>query len=170
MPVRAWPWSPLTIDMGSIPVETTTFNLKNFKMACDIHIHSEVKIRGVWHHHCEINMVANYAMFAKMCGVRNWEGSGIVPLSEPKCLPDDITLLTRLHLDKWQDNDGHSASWLGREEIFGLFSFIEKDEVNFGEYFVERNFPYLFDGPLHAFKERKPKIIEDVRIVFIFDN
>lgn len=60
-------------------------------MGCDIHLHTEVKINGVWHHMGAPSVPRNYRLFAKMAGVRGIE----TPIAEPRGLPGDATLLTR---------------------------------------------------------------------------
>ena len=149
-------------------------------MGCDIHFHSEVKRKGVWQHHSECNVRRNYALFAKMANVRNWEGSGIVPISKPKGLPEDVTELTKLHVERYGE-DGHSHSWLGGDEIAELHEFIESKKnpsTWFGEdghwRFTHENLPYFmgnsFDGFLKYPEDWKGTDVEDVRYVFFFDN
>lgn len=40
-------------------------------MGCDIHLHSEVMVDGVWHHHAKGQVERNYRLFAKMANVLN---------------------------------------------------------------------------------------------------
>ena len=158
-------------------------NFKGFfilnKMGCDIHFHSEVKRHGVWQHHSEANVRRSYALFAKMADVRNWSKSGIVPISEPKGLPEDATELTKLHSEKY-GIDGHSHSWLSANEISELHKFI-RDQKNPKEWFGEdswqfehNNFPYFMGNHMSGFvdypEDWKDAGIEDVRYVFFFDN
>ena len=146
-------------------------------MGCDIHFHSEVKRHGVWHHHSEHNVERNYALFAKMAGVRNY--GEIIPISAPKGLPADVTELTKLHSEKY-GIDGHSHSWLSAKEISELHKFI-RDDTNspdiFGTdswRFEHKNFPYFMGNHLNVFIDYPEDLagygIEDVRYVFFFDN
>lgn len=64
-------------------------------MGCDIHLHQEVKIGGEWHHYREQSVSRNYALFAKMAGVRNY-GLTVTPIDEPRGIPDDATDGTEL--------------------------------------------------------------------------
>ena len=151
-------------------------------MGCDIHFHSEVKIRGKWHHHSEQKVERNYILFAKMAGVRNDPKNPIKPISIPKGLPEDATELTRLH-SEWYGCDGHSHSWLNAKEISALHKFIE-DPDNPKEWFAgwrggclmwsHDNLPYFIGNHLNAFidypEDMEDTGVEDVRYVFFFDN
>jgi hypothetical protein len=139
-------------------------------MGCDIHLHTEVKIGGTWHHYSERSVSRNYDLFALMAGVRN--RTGITPISDPKGLPDDMSFMTRFAARWWQV-DGHSHSWLGAEEIHKLYELIQ-DKVD-----LSRDFGYCFGGYWSGFHEYRnnleegcgiPNEVEDVRFVFWFDN
>jgi len=151
-------------------------------MGCDIHFHSEVKRNGTWHHHSEANIRRNYAVFAKMAGVRNRPGANtpIVPISKPKGLPEDATELTKLHSEKY-GVDGHSHSWLNSKEISELHKWIlcEDNPIEwFGDdgpwRWEHENMPYFMGNHLNGFvdypEDWKDSGIEDVRYVFFFDN
>ena len=141
-------------------------------MGCDIHLHSEVKINGQWHHHSDCSVKRSYRLFAKMADVRNWGESGINPISEPKGLPDDATFLTKLHSEKY-GTDGHSHSWLDKNEIVILHDFIKSQE-DLTWKFEHQNLPYFMGNHLDGFvnypEDWKIYNIEDVRYVFFFDN
>ena len=85
-------------------------------MGCDIHVHTEVKIDGVWHHYGNPWVARNYALFGLMAGVRDGEQE---PIVQPRGLPANATELTVFCARKW-GNDGHSHSWLGADEIEAL--------------------------------------------------
>jgi len=144
-------------------------------MSCDIRLHSEVKINGVWRHHSEAKIRSNYPLFAKMANVRN--DFGIEPISEPKGLPDDATDLTVLHSEVFFSS-GHSHSWLSAMEIAELHHFIEKyDGLNerwFTPNFLHENFPYFMGNRFCSFvnfpEDWEGYGVEDVRYVFFFDN
>ncbi len=148
-------------------------------MGCDIHFHSEVKRKGVWQHHSEANIERNYALFAKMAGVRNYWEDKIKPISKPKGIPEDATELTRLDADRY-GTDGHSHSWLDAKEVSILHKFIN-DKSNPLEWFAHgagffehKNFPYFMGSHLNGFidypEDWNDKEVEDVRYVFFFDN
>lgn len=139
-------------------------------MGCDIHLHSEVKIKGKWRHHSTIEVRRNYALFAKMADVRN--GFEILPISQPKGLPSDISEVTSVYRDK-RGTDGHSDSFLTLEEIKDLCNYIdeqdswcfpERSHDIFGGFFGNYYTDFEYEG------EYSPKGIEDVRFVFWFDN
>lgn len=150
-------------------------------MGCDIHLHSEVKRNGKWRHHSEAKIERNYALFAKMANVRNWAGANpqIVPISQPKGLPEDVTELTKLHSEKC-GIDGHSHSWLNAREISELHKWLRDESIPkewFGEdawRFECDNFPYFMGNHLNGFidypEDWEGYGVEDVRYVFFFDN
>lgn len=133
-------------------------------MGCDIHLHAEVKINGQWHHYLKNRIERDYRLFAKMASVRN-EDNKIMPISKPKGLPNDISLITKIDADHW-GADGHSHSWFGTQDIerlcaeIGLRYFTETFPFLFGHYFYDLKAVRLDLGP----------IIEDARFVFWFDN
>jgi len=135
-------------------------------MGCDIHFHSEVKVNGKWEHYSEVGIDREYDLFAKMAGVRNYRG--ITPISEPKGLPTDISVVTRLDAEKWRD-DGHSWSYFNSKEICKLQSWIEDQMGSENSWELERIYwGYIFGSAWNV--EKLPPGIEDIRFVFWFDN
>lgn len=74
-------------------------------MGCDCHAHVEIKINGKWENYSTCRPRRNYALFAKMAGVRNYDE--IVPIAPPRGLPSDISVVTKFDFDNW-DSDGHT--------------------------------------------------------------
>lgn len=150
-------------------------------MGCDIHLHSEVKRNGKWEHHSEVKIERNYALFAKMANVRNWAGAKppIVPISQPKGLPEDATELTKLHSEQY-GVDGHSHSWLSAKEISELHKWLQDESIPKEWFrkdpwrFEHENFPYFMGNHLNGFFDYPEDWdrygVEDVRHVFFFDN
>ena len=143
-------------------------------MGCDIHLQIEVRIDGQWHHLANPAVSRNYALFAKMADVRNYDNS-IAPISEPKGLPADMTFLTALDVKRWE-GDAHSKSWLGPDEIAALSKWLDSffDEQSL-EYDLEHGILhcYLFGNSFAGWKkypEDNDFNIEDVRFIFWFDN
>ncbi len=140
-------------------------------MGCDIHLHTEVKINGNWHHYSECNISRCYAVFGKMANVRNSDEHHITPISEPKGLPEDLTFLTKFRYAQIEP-DAHSESWLNAEEIQVLCDWI--GNVDALEWFKpHKEFGYLCGNDWHIFlqyREDYPNEIEDIRFVFWFDN
>lgn len=145
-------------------------------MGCDIHLHIEVKIDGAWHHYGAPSIARSYRLFEKMAGVRGEESNAI---AYPKGVPDDATFLTKIDYKLW-DTDAHSASWLGVDELMQLEDWLRtgKSET-FGEYNLEYGIlhSYLGGNGFTAWKRYpqdgspfNPWMIEDVRLVFWFDN
>ena len=146
-------------------------------MGCDIHLHTEIKINGEWHHYGHPSVSRNYALFARMANVRNSRnGDYITPISEPKGMPDDVALITRLDAEYWKP-DGHSYSWLNAREIAELAAWAKSHAESQGytlEYCWESNqFGYLFGNhwsDYTTYGDDRRDYIEDIRFVFWFDN
>ena len=134
-------------------------------MGCDIHLHGEVKIQGQWRHWNVPSIDRRYAMFAKMAGVRN--RGDIVPISEPKGIPDDATFETLFDYELWEP-DAHSASWLDRAEIAELETWLQWEHA-------KRSTDYFYPEQVWGFLlgsswSDESLGIEDARFVFWFDN
>ena len=138
-------------------------------MGCDIHLHTEVKINGEWHHYSVLRVRRDYKLFAQMAGVRNYYE--VTPISEPKGLPQDASFLTKFDADRW-DVDGHSHSYLDAQEIKLLKAWLVQENPD--EHFILPDiFGFCFGNDwTHNLKYPDEKIegVEDVRFVFWFDN
>lgn len=146
-------------------------------MGCDIHLHTEVKIGGVWHHYSAPNVDRNYAVFTKMANVRNHNHEmEIVPLSDGRGIPFDASMVTWIDCRHDQE-DWHSHSWLSKTEIIQLCEWIEdvlKLHGNRWQWYQE-NFGTFFGTYWRYMKTNEecdgiPPEVEDVRWVFWFDN
>ena len=133
-------------------------------MGCDIHLHQEVKIKGVWHHYKHQSVARNYQLFGIMAGVRG-DGPAVV---EPRGIPDDATVLTKFSAGIWSC-DMHHASWLSSEEVVKVFQrFFRSDPFESCDWFG-----YLFGGSWQGFIEYpddRSDGLEDFRFIFWFDN
>lgn len=140
-------------------------------MGCDIHCHVEIKIKGKWHHYNAIHIDRSYALFTKMAGVRNCEN--VKPISKPRGAPTDMSEVTRLDYVLW-DGDGHSHSFLSGQEAGEVQAWYEKlvsgphHSPVFG-YLFGNNIDSLSQCPEES-KELRLEGVEDVRLVFWFDN
>lgn len=135
-------------------------------MGCDIHLHSEIKVKGKWEHYSVIKVDRDYMLFGLMAGVRNIK---VTPIAKPKGLPIDISVIADLDY-KRMEGDAHSMSYLNRFEISQLERIISEDNK---EFLNPVNFGYLFGngyGEYDKYREDYPKEIEDIRFVFWFDN
>lgn len=143
-------------------------------MGCDIHAHLEVKIEGIWHHYSTPNIRRNYNLFAKMAGVRNYtEGpDAIVPISNPKGLPEQMSFITWFDYKMRWESDGHSMSWLDGDELDYLESWFDSQQQKDEIFAFSRMFGYLFGNGFNVKKYPSdyPKGVEDARLVFWFDN
>jgi len=136
-------------------------------MGCDIHLHTEIKIKSEWHCYSSPDIKRWYKLFAKMANVRNRHNYIIEPLSEPKGLPDDISIITQLSYNDWEE-DAHSMSWLNAEEIKELEDWLwEQHKTQDGYHYPEEEWGYLFGNPYSSYKDTPA---EDIRFVFWFDN
>ncbi len=165
-------------------------------MGCDIHTHLEIKIDGKWHHDSSPSISRNYDLFAKMAGVRAY-GNSIVPISKPRGTPQDISAVTALDLESW-NGDAHSNSWLNADEIKEIIDYHVKSACDIPDYIPEEQVSkYIYEkgntdatirrnaydirsswGYVHGhhlsdfkeYKEELPSKLEDIRLVFWFDN
>lgn len=131
-------------------------------MGCDIHMHQEVKIKGEWYHLNQPYVDRNYSLFGVMAGVCGC-GPAIV---EPRGVPDNITILTRVDLDAY-GTDAHTLSWFGLEEIKALEDWWVKTSSRFDFY---TTFGYLFHNGWNWNETTNRRGVEDVRWIFWFDN
>lgn len=144
-------------------------------MGCDIHCHVEIKVDNRWLHYNHPRVDRSYRLFSKMAGVRNEEPGDkwyVEPLSPPKGMPDDASETTLLDYRHW-DGDAHSASWLGSKEIVELEKWYETIQDPKDYHGLEGRFGYLFGNSLagfHKYPEDQPEFLQDVRLVFWFDN
>lgn len=136
-------------------------------MGTDIHLHIEIKINNEWHHYACPSISRDYYLFGKMAGIRVNNG----PISEPKGISADISLITKLSLKEWE-SDAHSISWFDVVEI----GILEDDLLNNTSQDLEYDIlkgTYLFGNSFSGFKEypeQYPEELQDVRFVFWFDN
>ena len=140
-------------------------------MGCDIHAHVEVKIDGEWLHWSALDIRRCYELFAKMANVRNYEDDDgrIVPISEPRGIPADVTDLTKMDSDRW-DSDAHSQSWLSAQEMEVAYNWIHSYYPRSTDFlglfgYVFGNYPWDFDE-----EDLQPASVTDARLVFWFDN
>lgn len=141
-------------------------------MSVDVHIHSEVKIKGEWHHYQEIRGLQNYESFEKMAGVRGDVKEAIIT---PRGLPENLTLMTLLNY-QYDQIDSFAPSWFGLEEIKQFADWYRKKFA--GAQFPYSDFEsgflqghYLFGNGYNDFKKYPkdyPHWLEDVRLIFWF--
>lgn len=146
-------------------------------MGCDIHCHVEIRYNGKWEHYAMPSVSRFYGLFGVMAGVRG-EGPAIV---EPKGVPDDMSVVTKLDWEKW-GSDAHTPSWFNEEEIDKLVDWLKTQTLRQGELTTYPdlewdilNRTYMFGNSLTAFKhyddtDYVPDGVDAVRLVFWFDN
>lgn len=139
-------------------------------MGCDIHLHTEIKVDGKWHHYSQPRVQRDYVLFFKLAGVRG-PFDGVNPIAEPRGVPNDLSFTTKFDVD-YMGDDGHSHSWLTGDELAEVVRWNDERRVSeTGQWFsTEHSFlGYLFGNGWGRDSEH-PKSIEDVRAVFWFDN
>lgn len=147
-------------------------------MGCDIHAYWEIKEKGKdgWTPFGYANIDRWYYPFTLMAGVRNY--SNLTPISEAKGLPKDVTNVVKAISDGW-DSDGHSHSWLSADELNRVVETVkENDEVDSKDmWLLIRSFRFdsYYDQSDFLNNDEDDRfgilsIIDDVRLVFWFDN
>lgn len=140
-------------------------------MGCDIHLHVEVKLNGKWEHLNAPYIGRDYQLFGRMAGVRDDEQ----PHIEPRGLPQELSVITTYDVNHWA-GDGHSHSWLNAKEAGEIQKWYEE---KYSQRFHPPLFGYVFGNLVDSYvkneddeddEEDTPKSLEDVRIVFWFDN
>jgi len=148
-------------------------------MGCDIHTHIEIRYKGKWEHYAIPSIDRDYSLFSVMAGVRG----GYDPIVEPKGVPEDMSVVTRLDWEQ-MGTDAHTASWFDEQEIDQLSAWLKEQAENSKEkgvyltYDLEYgilNRTYMFGNSLTAFKhyddvEYLPNGCDAVRLIFWFDN
>jgi hypothetical protein len=100
----------------------------------------------------------NYVLFTALAGVR--DSHGVVPISEPRGLPGDLSEEAR----KFLDDNFHSASWLTLDEVIqGMPAAIAGRPPTL-EHVGD------FVAWCKALKDSTSYKLDEVRIVFAFDN
>lgn len=137
-------------------------------MGCDIHAHLEIKIAGKWEHYSTLNIRRNYWLFGRMAGVLG----DAEPIAQPRGLPSDISLVTKMEVECYGE-DGHTHSWLTPTEVGSVQAQHESQAPDGDEMSVWRQWGYLFGNSIGGWVKHPkdyPAAIEDVRLVFWFDN
>lgn len=139
-------------------------------MVTSIHVHTEIKVKGEWHHYSFARLKRSYRLFTKMAGV--FEIKGIEPIALPKGLPKDISIVTKISRQRYGEGDAiHGDSWLNAREI----AEIEKwyNTITDSDFDSSEQLGWCFHcsfGEFIEYPNNFPKEIEDLRWVFWFDN
>lgn len=146
-------------------------------MGCDIHMHIEIKQGGKWHLWSQCSMNHHYELFSLLAGVRQ-EDDSPRPIAKPRGIPADVSEVVKRHSDYWGET-GHSHSYLSAKEWVKVVKYAEKQ----GWASSTRRNPfdwetdeigYVYGNAVSGFaqypEEWKHTGIEDIRLVFWFDN
>lgn len=164
-------------------------------MGCDIHLHTERKIKGKWVNlNSDLGVHRNYTLFAILAGVRNYDYN--IPINSAKGVPADAS---NEYLDavNEMEGDGHNHSYLTLQEILdylpdaqvkygGMISKDQSDKLYAGELpnswcqstsdtsYVYREWFTPETSLIHMVDNLKLLQCDvtntDIRIVFFFDN
>lgn len=134
-------------------------------MGCDAHVFTEVRHKGKWLLYSQSRPNRNYELFEKMAGVRGDVENALVP---PKGFPEDASDMTRI-IYEYEGEDAHTPSYYTLMEIMKLEKWYR---ANIEDGFMwHTDFGYLFGNGYEDMPNlENPPPIEDVRIVFWFDN
>lgn len=138
-------------------------------MGCDIHVHAEIKIEGIWYHYSQPDIRRWYNLFTKLANVRCYGEPESNPIAQDKGLPKDISLITAIEAKHW-DSDGHSHSFMNAKEIKELHDWVDKQELKGMDYYNWCHGGWLFGNSWSMDSETLPKEVTDIRWVFWFDN
>lgn len=151
-------------------------------MACDIHIHVEVKPEGntEWTsgdiytmmngtpRRVELKAGArNYHLFSILADVRNY--GYVQPTCQPRGVPDDLSKELFVELMGWGE-DAHSTSYFTLNELIAELPNY-KDHESFVELVDELKERYnllFYEG--YQYKTSYSELGDNLRIVFWFDN
>lgn len=135
-------------------------------MGCDIHVYIEVKINGKWHLYNQLDLSRNYHIFGYLAGVRSEEK----PHYDVKGLPYDISIMVGYENKRW-GSDGHTHSWLNQTELTEFVDYYEEHYKD-SDYHRRYAMGYLYGNTynLKEYPEDYPEWVQDVRMVFWFDN
>ncbi len=138
-------------------------------MGVDITVHIELKYNDEWLHYSVLDLNRNYELFDAMAGIM----SGRPIIAQPKGIPDDISTITRLHLENTEYTEV-GASWFDEDEIDLLRQWTKVNLKVSLEHDIFNRL-YLFDNGLTDHKHymddcQLPEGCESVRMVFWFDQ
>lgn len=143
-------------------------------MGCDIELHSEIRVGGVWYHYSYTSF-RDYRVFDKIAGVRC---ENIIPVARPRGLPDDLSVTTAIAAAKDSKSKGsYSHGWLSAAEITSVQQFIEheiyEDDAS-KKWRLEQDYwgCYFFGGDFGHFsthRDEYPPLVDDLRFVFWFN-
>jgi hypothetical protein len=121
-------------------------------MGEDLYAHWEIKIDGVWHNWSAMRFTRNYALHYALNGYSK-EG-----------LPDDVTLITRLHSQILGDNYGFS--WMNIDELEKAIADVEVKE---SRELALRELGRILCMNYDEFKSNQPQDVEDVRFIYWYN-
>ena len=140
-------------------------------MGCDIHAHLEIKVNNEWLYYSPVPIDRNYKLFARMgdCG----RCQDIRPIATTRGTPKDVSKTLQLHIDDWE-LDGHGWSWLKFGELWHIaIEFKNEWHDGWCVGFLGDNHVWLFENAVEGwqkYKEDYPSFIQDIRLIFWFDN
>jgi hypothetical protein len=143
-------------------------------MGQDIHAHLEILWDGEWEYYAPVDMGRNYEMFTFLA---EDSGRGIPDdtLGPARGLPSDISKMTQIHYEVDVGYMGvHHPSWIPSPDISTFLHWYNANIQNRFNAIFDRDL-YLFGNDLLYFIDNPgtseyPKKLQDVRLIFWFDN
>ncbi len=145
------------------------------KMGLTINLHAEVKINGEWRHYTKLWIRQDYRLFYKLTGpdVTGDDHDGVEPIPgiSQRGLPNDATFETQFEFDNENHVNNIVSSWINREEIAELMSWLEAEkDPGTGPFGGWQQWKFLYGASWDSAPGTKgiPSAVEDWRFVFWF--
>jgi hypothetical protein len=130
---------------------------------------------SVWHHYASLWTRRNAAILARLGGPENPKYEKMI--SRPRGLPDDVSILTRMHAEQTKPT-AYDHSWIGAEEISQLAKWWDETAVKEDLKWPEKDFEhgvlhsYLWGNSWQGFPSKPEDYpgIADVRFCYWFDR
>ena len=142
-------------------------------MGCDVHVSIEVKLEGRWELLSHVRPDRNYRLFEFVAGVRGEEKNCRFAV---RGFPEDASKLARMHYDSYGP-DAHTPTHLNavdivRLEEWGRATLTPRGHMpwwDLNDYLGCWLFGNSFGG-FALYPDERPAGIEDLRMIFWFDN
>ena len=136
-------------------------------VGCDIHPYMEIKINGIWYFFSRPNWYRNYTFFGAIANVRDEDIGG----PEPKGLPHDLSSVLASIAN--EDGDDHSHSYMSLEEFDDAIQLMDDylvPKTKEDKKWISKSQEQFKKESEEFWDIHRLPFIEDVRIVFWFDN
>lgn len=148
-------------------------------MGCDVHAVLEVKIDGTWRYYGLVRIGRDYGVFEAMGHVAR-RSAGVKPITDLRGFPKDADFMTRVRFEREWGPDAHSPSWLSSDEMAALDAWWKRAPASRAHIYAtdglfsrDRCALWFFGNSISGwwvYPEDRRKFVEDIRLVFWFDN